>query len=162
MNRRKAAGLIFLGVTLFLYVILFLLKRAIVIHSLQYFSHIFLRLFYVIIIVFLFMFFINLFLKPKFLVKYLGEKSGLNGWLIAIISGIISMGSIYIWYPLLRELKEKGMKKGLIGVFLYNRAIKLPLLPLMVYYFGWMFTISLTFYMVILSVFMGIIIERIS
>jgi uncharacterized membrane protein YraQ (UPF0718 family) len=72
------------------------------------------------------------------------------------------MGSIYLWYPLLKELSEKGMKKGLIATFLYNRAVKIPLLPLMVYYFGWLFTLFLTLYMIIFSVFLGIIMDRIS
>ncbi len=162
MKKKKAVGIILLGTTVFIYVILFLFNKGIVIHSLQYFLHIFLRVFYIILIVFLFIFITNLFLKHEFLIKYLGKKSGLRGWVIAIISGIISMGSIYLWYPLLKELKEKGMRKGLIAVFLYNRAVKLPLLPMMIYYFGWIFTLSLTMYMLIFSVFMGIIMDRIS
>jgi len=162
MKKRKLAGLILFCITLFIYIILFLFKREIVFSSLHYFIHIFLRVYYIVLIVFLFIFITNLFLKPKFLIKYLGKGSGVKGWIIAIVSGIISMGSIYLWYPLLKELREKGMKKGLIATFLYNRAVKIPLLPLMVYYFGWLFTLFLTLYMIIFSVFLGIIIDRMS
>ncbi len=162
MKKRKIAGLILFCFTFFIYIILFSFKRDLIISSLQYFVHIFVKVFYITLIVFLFIFLTNLFLKPKSIAKHLGKKSGLKGWIIAIISGIISMGSIYLWYPLLTELKEKGMRKGLIAAFLYNRAVKIPLLPLMVYYFGWLFALSLTLYTIIFSVFMGIIIERTS
>ena len=127
MKKRKFAGLILFCITLFIYIILFLFKREIVFSSLHYFIHIFLRVSYIVLIVFLFIFITNLFLKPKFLIKYLGKGSGVKGWVIAIVSGIISMGSIYLWYPLLKELREKGMKKGLIATFLYNRVVKIPL-----------------------------------
>jgi len=160
--KKKRGGIIFLLVTLITYIILLFFNRGIALDALGYFSHIFVRVFYVLLIVFLFMFFINLFLKPKTVLKYLGKGSGMRGWIIAIISGIISMGSIYLWYPLLKELREKGMKKGLIATFLYNRAVKVPLLPIMIYYFGWLFALFLTIYMVIFSVFMGIIMDRIS
>ena len=59
----------------------------------------------------------------------------------------------------LKQLQEQGMRTGLIAVFLYNRAIKIPLLPLMVYYFGLKFVIVLLFYMIIASLVEGKIIE---
>jgi hypothetical protein len=51
------------------------------------------------------------------------------------------------------------MRTGLIGVFLYNRAIKIPLLPLLIYYFGTAFTILLLMWMIIASLVEGKIIE---
>ncbi len=161
-KKRKCAGLIFLLITLLLYFIIFLFNADVFFLSLRYFVRIFSKIFYIVIIVFVFIFLTNLFLKPKFIVRHLGKESGTKGWIIVIVSGIISMGSIYIWYPLLKELKEKGMKKGLIATFLYNRAVKIPILPLMVYYFGWLLTLLLALYMVIFSVFLGIIMDRIS
>jgi len=59
----------------------------------------------------------------------------------------------------LQELREAGMRSGLVAAFLYNRAIKLPLLPLMIYYFGTMFVAVLLVYMVIVSVIEGKLIE---
>jgi len=159
---RKTAGLILLSITLFIYIIVFAFNRFLFFSSFQYFIHIFWRLFYIILIVFLFIFLTNLFLKPKFVAKYIGSESGIKGWIIAIVSGIISMGSIYLWYPLLRELRGKGMRKGLIATFLYNRAVKVILLPLMVYYFGWLFTLCLTLYTIVFSFFLGVIMDKIS
>ncbi|MEA2074619.1 MAG: hypothetical protein U9O85_02630 [Euryarchaeota archaeon] len=64
--------------------------------------------------------------------KYAGEGSGIKGWFLAISAGIISHGPIYIWYPLLKELRDRGMRSGLIAAFMYSRAIKIPLLPYIV------------------------------
>ena len=79
--------------------------------------------------------------------------------IISALFGIVSHGPIYVWYPLLRDLKQHGMRSGLVAVFLYNRAIKIPLLPIMIFYFGVFFVIILCIYMIIASVFQGKIIE---
>lgn len=103
----------------------------------------------------------NYFLKPKTVLKYLGKESGVKGWLLAITMGIVSHGPIYTWYPLLKELRNHGMRTGLLAVFLYNRAVKIPLLPIMIYYFGVVFVVVLTVYMIIASVIEGKLIETI-
>ena len=51
------------------------------------------------------------------------------------------------------------MRVGLVAVFLYNRAIKIPLLPIMIFYFGTSFVTILAIYMVIASVIEGSTIE---
>jgi uncharacterized membrane protein YraQ (UPF0718 family) len=101
----------------------------------------------------------NYFLKPKTVSKYLGNKSGIKGWILAISMGILSHGPIYVWYPLLKDLREHGMRSGLVAVFLYNRAIKIPLLPVMIFYFGIGFVVLLSIYMIIASVIEGKILE---
>jgi len=161
MKKKKAFNLTLLLATTLAYIILFIVNKHIFYISIRYFGHISLRVFYALIIVFFFIFLTNLFLSPKSVIKYLGKDSGIKGWWISAIAGIISTGSIYLWYPLLKELKEMGMKKGLIAVFLYNRAVKIPILPVMVYYFGWIYTLLLTVYMVVFSVILGLIIENI-
>lgn len=114
----------------------------------------------VFILVFIFIFISNLFLDTKRVIKYTGESAGLKGWVISIITGILSSGPIYMWYPLLSDLKDKGMKDAFITAFLYNRAVKIPLLPMMIYYFGLPFTLILTFYMILFSVINGIIVHK--
>jgi uncharacterized membrane protein YraQ (UPF0718 family) len=99
--------------------------------------------------------------NPKTVSKYVGKRSGIKGWFLAISTGILSHGPIYVWYPLLKDLRDKGMRNGLIATFLYSRAIKIPLLPLMVYYFGLLFMVVLLPYIVIASLVEGEIIELI-
>lgn len=115
----------------------------------------------ILLFVFLLIFAFNLFVKPKTVTKYLGSEKGLTGWLVSIAGGIISMGAIYMWYPLLADLREKGMKDSLVVAFLYNRAIKIPLLPFLVHYFGLAFTIIMTVYMIIFSVINGFVVDKI-
>jgi len=59
-------------------------------------------------LVFLIMLLINLFLKPAAVAKFLGKDSGVKGIVLSTVAGIISTGPIYAWYPLLKDLKQKG------------------------------------------------------
>ena len=54
------------------------------------------------------------------------------------------MGPIYAWYPLLKELRERGVSNSLIAIFLGNRAVKPLLLPVLISYFGWTYAVILT------------------
>ena len=106
-------------------------------------------------LVFLIMLLINLFLKPAAVAKFLGKGSGIKGVVIAVVAGIISTGPIYAWYPLLKDLKEKGAGESSIAIFLSNRAVKPFLLPVMISYFGWVYVVILTIIMVLASVVVG-------
>ena len=65
------------------------------------------------------------------------------------------MGPIYAWYPLLKKLKDEGVGNGPIAIFLYNRAVKPFLLPVMIAYSGWTFVAILTALTVLASIAMG-------
>ncbi|MEA2089042.1 MAG: hypothetical protein U9O55_04380 [Patescibacteria group bacterium] len=112
------------------------------------------------ILVFALIFLTNIFLDPKKINKSIGIDAGFKGWLTAIIGGILSLGPIYMWYPLLSDLKEKGAKDAFIVCFLYNRAVKIPLMPMMIYYFGIPFTIMISIYMILFSVINGFVVEK--
>jgi len=114
----------------------------------------------ILVLVFAIMFLSNLFFNPQKMSKLVGESAGIRGWILSIAGGILSMGPIYMWYPLLSDLKEKGMRNGFAVAFLYNRAVKISLLPMMIYYFGLKFTVVLTFYMVLFSVINGVFVEK--
>ncbi|MDD4625385.1 MAG: permease [Candidatus Pacebacteria bacterium] len=113
------------------------------------------------ILVFALMFAFNLFSDSEKIKKMIGKKAGAKGWLWAIAGGIASSGPIYMWYPLLADLKEKGTKDGLIASFLYSRAVKLPLLPVMIFYFGAALTIIINFYIIVFSAINGFLVEKI-
>lgn len=155
----KYYNLYFLGVVVVLYIILFLLNPKRAYDSLRVSGKIFVSLILVLLIVILFMGLLNYFLKPKAIAKHLGKRSGIKGWFLASLTGILSLGPIYIWYPLMKELRGHGMRSGLLAVFLYNRAIKVPLLPVMIHYFGIDYTVVLTIFMIIASLIEGKIIE---
>jgi len=96
-----------------------------------------------------------LFLKPAAVAKFLGKGSGIKGILLAAAAGIISTGPIYAWYPLLKDLKEKGAGESSIAIFLYNRSVKPFLIPVMVSYFGWLYVVTLIILTVLASVVVG-------
>jgi len=52
-----------------------------------------------------------------------------------------------------------GAADSLSATFLYNRAVKIPLLRMMVHYSGWDFTLALSIYMVLFSVINGVVVE---
>jgi len=114
----------------------------------------------IIIGVFILIYLSHKFLKPKKVAQLLGQSSGFKGWVIAIIAGLLSMGPAYAWFPLLKNLKKKGMRTSLLVAFLNNRAVKIPLLPMMIFYFGWPFTLVVNGYLIIFSIINGLIIEK--
>ena len=149
----------FLLAVIFLYLIIALLDIGIVESALINFLVMSLKIVPVLGLVFIIMVLINLYFTKERVGKYLGSKSGIKGWLYAIISGILISGPPYTLYPLLGELKKNGMKSSLLAVVLYNRNVKIPFLPAMVYYFGLNFTIILSLYIIIFSIFNGKLVE---
>lgn len=161
VSEKSDTGWYFLGIVVILYVIFSVIKPDFLKPALKFFSSLIIKIIPLLIFVFFIMFIINYFITPKQLVKYLGKKSGFKSWLVAIISGIISTGPIYMWYPMLSELKEHGVRQGLIATFLYTRAVKPALIPLMIFYFGLTYTIVLTVVMIIFSIIQGKVLEKI-
>jgi predicted Fe-Mo cluster-binding NifX family protein len=141
-------GEVFLFLVVMGYVILGIFNFALLTDVLTVLIRLIVRIAPILLIVFVVMFLANLFFENKSVSRFLGKGSGFQGWMVAIAGGIVSSGPIYMWYPLLSDLKKKGMKDSLIAAFLYNRAIKIPLLPMMIHYFGWNFTLTLSIYMV--------------
>jgi len=154
-------GMYFLTFVIVLYVILFFIAPEGVKNSLKISNKLLLQIMPIFLLVIFFMAISNYFMNTKSIAKYVGKSAGIKGWLLVIFAGIFSSGPIYIWYPLLKEFHSKGMRNDLIAVFLYNRAIKVPILPILIYYFGSMFTILLLFYMIIASIIEGKIIGMI-
>jgi len=149
----------FLILVILLYIVLFFLNSNKIIESLFSSLNIFVNIIPVLILIVFLMGVSNYLFKPKKVSKYLGKKSGVKGWILSTLFGILSHGPIYVWYPLLKDLKHQGMRTGLVAVFLYNRAIKIPLLPIMIFYFGILFVIILCIYMIVASIVQGKIIE---
>ncbi len=89
----------------------------------------------------------------------LARLRGVRGWFWALLIGLLSHGPMYAWYPLLENLRARGLRDGYIATFFYARAVKLPLLPLMVDYFGLAFTVVLTLYIIIGSLVQGWLVE---
>jgi len=150
----------FLIVVLVAYITLLIFNKELFYSCLLFFKQILLKILPIFVTVFILMVFTNYFITQEFIIKHT-RKKGIKKWFFIIVGGILSSGPIYMWYPLLADLKSKGLDYGFIACFLYNRAIKLPLLPLIILYFGWKFVIVLSFIMITASIIQGIIINNI-
>ena len=115
----------------------------------------------VLLVVLFLMALVSAYIEPQKITHYLGRKSGLKGWLIALIGGVFCHGPSYLWYPMLSDLRARGVNEGLIIAFFYARSIKVPWLPMMASYFGIAFTVILTFYILLAAVIQGKIAEKI-
>ena len=159
-NLKKISGswYFFFAIVL-IYIILLIASPDSFFTSLEFFYKIIYKIIPVFILVFALMVFVNYFITPKTIIKHF-EKKGIKKWIYIIIGGILSTGPIYMWYPLLADLKKKGLSHGLVACFLYNRAIKLPLIPLAVLYFGWAYIIILSMVMILISIIQGLLINK--
>ena len=97
-----------------------------------------------ILLAFVLMFLLNRFSTPAHVTRYLGHGAGIKGVLMSALAGVISMGPVFAWYPFLKILKEKGASDFHLANFLSHRAVKPVLLPLMIIYFGWRFSLIFT------------------
>jgi uncharacterized membrane protein YraQ (UPF0718 family) len=153
-------GSVFFLLVLTAYVVLFFFDKQAAVLAIQKSARILLKVLPIFTVVILFTAFLNYTLQPKQIVKHLGGESGPKGWIIALFAGVISHGPMYAWYPMIEDLRSHGLKDSLVGVFFYARAIKLPLLPLMIDYFGLSFTFILSFYILIGALLQGWILEQ--
>ncbi|MFW5853366.1 MAG: hypothetical protein ACOCU8_01900 [Patescibacteria group bacterium] len=151
---------IFLIFILFIYVVALFLNKDLFFEALLKAREIMIEVIPVLIIIFVFTFFANLWLDNKKMKKIMSKQIGALGQFIAVILGIVSSGPIYMWYPLLRELKEDGLRNNLIAIFLYNRAIKIPLIPMILYYFGLPFLLITIILMILFSLLNGYLVGK--
>jgi len=159
-TEKSYTGWYFLFIVIGIYLITSIFNSASVFSAFNFFIKLFIKIIPAFLLVFILMVLTNYFIQPKTLVKYIGKESGIKGWLISIITGIISTGPIYLWYPLLNDLQKHGVRNGLLATFLYNRAVKIPLLPVLILYFGLTYSIVLSIVMMITSVFQGMLTEK--
>ncbi|MFP4524365.1 MAG: hypothetical protein ACLFO2_03580 [Candidatus Woesearchaeota archaeon] len=157
--RNLSGPWLFLIVVLAGYVVVAFFDSAEALASLRKACDIFLSVLPVFAIVLVLMALTNKYVTAKALAKRLEGRSW-KGWAFAVVGGLISTGPIYLWYPLLADLRKKGLPDGMVACFLYNRAVKIPLLPLIVVYFGWTYTLVLTATMILASLLQGAIMNR--
>jgi len=82
---------------------------------------------------------IVLFLIPReTMAKYMGEGSGIKGWIMAAIFGSVALIPGFIAYPLCGILIQSGVAYSVIAVFITTLMMTGFLtLPVEVKFFGW-------------------------
>ncbi|MCK4386808.1 MAG: hypothetical protein KAV41_01835 [Candidatus Pacebacteria bacterium] len=158
-SKKISGAWIFLLIISAIYLILFVRAPNLFFPASEFVSALFVKIIPIIFLVFVLMSLANYFVKPQFILKHFREK-GIKKWLYAAAGGIISLGPIYAWYPLLKDLRAKGLEDGLIACFLYNRSIKIVLLPLAIFYFGFQYVAVLCLVMISASIAQGLLINK--
>ncbi len=154
------AGIKFLILVLLLYLFLLFFKYNLFLMSVNKFVILSAKILPSILGAFILIFIFNYILSDQKIKNYLTGELNWKKYFLTVGLGILSSGPIYAWYPFLADLKEQGFKNSLITIFLYNRAIKLPFIPLLIYYFSWQFVILVTILMIIFSIINGIIMDK--
>jgi uncharacterized membrane protein YraQ (UPF0718 family) len=157
--RQISTSWYFFASAVFIYILLLIFYRELFFASTGYVYNIFIKILPFFVLAFILMTLTNYFITPKYLLKHFKGR-GIKKWVFIIISGILSSGPVYMWYPLLADLRKKGLSYGLIACFLYNKAIKIPLMPLLILYFGWKYFLVLSTVMVFFSILQGNFINK--
>lgn len=151
-------SLIFLGVMVAMYILLFIASPDKTMGAIQYVSKIFKEIIPILILVYVFMVGFA-FINEKKLKKTIESAPAALKYTLMGALGTLSHGPIYAWYPFLKELNKKGLSKGTMGTFLYARGIKLTLLPMLISFFDLKFVVILTITTFIFSILEGLIID---
>ncbi|NWG87902.1 MAG: permease [Hydrogenophilaceae bacterium] len=159
-GKRKLGGWLFLALAILAQAATALVEPALARQALAAFLTMLGEVAPVLALVLVLMYLTERFLTPERTRAWLGHDSGLRGWLLAVLAGVISTGPVYTWYALLADLRRKGMRTALVAVVLYARAIKLPLLPLLAHYFGLTYMVVLSLFIAAFSIVNGLAMER--
>ena len=106
-------------------------------------------------VIFVFTVVIEAWIPKSVIMKGLGEKSGVRGWLLSLALGSLSAGPIYAAFPLGKMLMNKGASVTNLVILLSSWAvIKVPMLANEAKFLGpqfmavrWMLTVSAIFLM---------------
>lgn len=79
--------------------------------------------------------------SEDFIMRHLGESSGIKGLVLGAGLGTIIHGPLVGVFPLLKALLAKGARTGVVVAIVSTWAIKLPMIPLELRLFGWKFTL---------------------
>ena len=159
-EKQKFKGIGFMLFVAVLYLILYFFHSDQIQESVKHFGKNLLMLLPIFLLVILLSAIINYFFPKEKIVKMLQKQSTYKTYIYSLVAGIISHGPIFAWFPLLKELKDKGISKGTLITFIYGRSIKITLLPVMLGFFGKWYVIIFIFYLAIGALVQGFIYDR--
>jgi len=115
----------------------------------------------VLVIVFVLMFILNILLQKDKVKNLIKNSNSFTKYFFAVIGWIFSTGPVYMWYPFLKQLKDHWLNYGHIASFIYARAVKIPFLTVMIFYFGLKYTVIFNLVLIFLAVVIGLLISLI-
>ncbi len=156
-KNKKFQGEKFLLFVILLYGILFLINSKKTIHSLELFGKNTLKIVPIFLFVILIMAIINYYFPKERIAKMFQKKSKFQILMVSLAAGIISHGPVYAWFPMLKNLQNKGLPKSALVTFFYGRSIKLSLLPVMIGFFGQLYTLIFMLFIALAALIQGVL-----
>lgn len=151
---------VFLFIILLIYALWFLFNYHWWILVGKYFLSVFFKsILPILLLVYFLIFIFNLFIDKKIIKEFFEKSSYVVRLFASVFGGIVSSGPVYLWYPLLKQFKQKWLTYGHIASFIYARAIKIPLIPMMIVFFWWKYTLIFNLVIFVLSFIIWIIID---
>ncbi len=120
----------------------------------------FASVFVTLVTVFIFVGLFQVWVREEFILKHLGEQSGFRGLFLGALLGTAIHGPLVGVFPLLKTLLNKGARLGVVIAIVSTWAIKLPMIPLELRFFGWKFTLARQFLLFASAFVMAPIMER--
>lgn len=98
------------------------------------------------------------FISQETLIKYMGEGSGISGWMIAAIFGSVAPIPGFIAYPLCGILVKNGVAYSIIAVFITTLMMTgFITLPVEAKFFGWKISLIRNFISLAAALLIGLI-----
>jgi uncharacterized membrane protein YraQ (UPF0718 family) len=160
--RRGIGSWLFLAAVLFTWLATALLRPENIRPALTLFTQLLGEVLPVLGLVFALLFLANLFAEKAWIERHLGPGRGARAWLLALAAGVLAAGPPWPWYALAGQFMQRGVRPGIAATFLFARSLKLPLLPLLVHFFGLAFTLSLSLWLLVLAFLGGWVMQQIS
>jgi uncharacterized membrane protein YraQ (UPF0718 family) len=99
---------------------------------------------------------IQVWVGPQTMSKFIGEKAGWKGLALASTVPMFMGGSLFIIFPLLKTLRDKGASMACTMAFISAWGGKAPLLPLEIEFLGWKFAVLRILFIIPFAIIMGI------
>jgi uncharacterized membrane protein YraQ (UPF0718 family) len=160
-QKKQFQGTKLMLIVMAIYILLYFINATKTIDSLKHFAKNTISIIPIFLFVIVLTAIINYYFPKEKTAKLLQGKSNFATYSISLIAGIVSHGPVFAWFPLLKDLKDKGVKKGGLVTFFYGRGIKLTLLPVMISYFGFLYTMIFIAYIAAFAILQGILFEKV-
>jgi len=153
-------NLIFFGIVLVVYIVLWALNPSWWVQVGSYFLKTFLnKILPLLVMVYFLMFVLSFVWDNKLVKKWLAEWKYWHKLIFSALWGVIVSGPLYVWYDFLKELKNKWLTNGHIAAFIWARGIKLPFLAMMIGFFGLNFTLIYNLVLLVFAFLVGLVVD---
>jgi uncharacterized membrane protein YraQ (UPF0718 family) len=152
---KETAVYVVIGLLIWGLIGVFSFSKAIIVAKVTY--NVFAKMIGIIAAVFLLLGLVQVWIPPNKIAKYLGKEAGWKALFFASVFPMILGGPLFVMFPLLKILKDKGASTAVILAFLTSWSGKFPLLPLSAGFLGWKFTILRTIFIIPMALLIGVI-----